>query len=329
MKARQLNFVKPGVVEIRNIILKDIEPDEVLVKALYCGISPGTERLAFRGEFPDSIMLDQSIKELMKPAVYPFSYGYIFIGEVYEAGDDANSWMLGKRVLIFHPHQDMAVVAVDRLIFLPDEIPAEIGVFIPSCETALTLIQDGAPVMGENVCLYGLGLVGQITARMLSEFPLNNLVLIDPSEYRRNAASDISSAEVLEGHDPGDNREFDLLTELSGNPAALQWAINHCCYTGRILAGSWYGSKDVSLELGSSFHRKRIQLISSQVSTIAPLLRGRWDYSRRMKTALKWLERNYKSSWITHDIPFENASEAYELINNPGGEYLQVILNMK
>ena len=330
MKARQIQFEKPGKVAIIDIKIKEPESNEVMVKALYCGISPGTERMAFRGEFPQELLLDESIKELKFRAEYPFTYGYILIGNVIKAGSKENEWMEGKRVLIFHPHQDMIVVDSERLIFLPEELSPELSVLIPNCETAVTFIHDAAPLMGERVCLYGLGVVGQISAGMLSSFPLEKLILIDPGKYRREYALGIcnstiyaSDSEILSGTD------FDLTFELSGNPKALQSSLNNSGYDGRILVGSWYGSKTVSLDLGSQFHRKRLKLISSQVSTIAPGLRGRWDYKRRMETAVDWLMKNQDSSWISHKIPFEQVAEAYEIINEPGGEYLQVILDMK
>lgn len=330
MTARQLIFLKPGNIEIREIKLKEPSADEVLVRALFCGLSTGTERLAYNGDFPESLLLDESIDELLVKAEYPFSYGYILIGEVQKAGSKENEHLAGRRVLVFHPHQDAAVVNIKRLIFLPESLPPEICVLVPNCETALTFILDSAPLMGENVCLYGLGLVGQIAARMLSSFPLGKLILTDPSEYRRNLALDIKPGLVVPNNDAAVKAgDFDLSFELSGNPEALQSAVNNASYDGRIIVGSWYGTKNVSLDLGTNFHRKRLSLISSQVSTIAPVLRGRWDFSRRMDTAVKWLTSNQNHSWITHTIPFDNASAAYEMINEPGSKYLQIVFDMK
>ncbi len=326
MTARRLQFVKPGEITVTDVSIGKLSTDEALVHALYCGISAGTERLAYRGEFPENLLLDESIEELRREAKYPFPYGYILIGEVVTTGDRDNSWMEGRKVLIFHPHQDWTAVSVDRLIFLPDDISPELCVLIPNCETAVTFIHDSAPIMGERVCLYGLGIIGQITARMLSGFPLENLTIVDPSRYRRDFASDIEDAALTASEIP---ENYDLSLELSGNPAALQSCLEHAHYDGRILAGSWYGSKKVCLELGSQFHRKRLRIISSQVSGIAPALRGRWDYKRRMNTAIKWLAANQYSSWITHEIKFEKAADAYKIIDEPGGEYLQVVLDMR
>ena len=72
----------------------------------------------------------------------------------------------------------------------------------------------------------------------------------------------------------------DLSIELSGSPSALDDAIASTGFGGRVVIGSWYGEKKAALDLGGAFHRSRIKLISSQVSTIAPELSSRWDKAR-------------------------------------------------
>ncbi|OYR53870.1 oxidoreductase, partial [Halorubrum sp. E3] len=77
---------------------------------------------------------------------------------------------------------------------------------------------------------------------------------------------------------------------------------------------------------GGRFHRDRIDIVSSQVSTISPELRGRWDRDRRMDAALERLDRIPADELITHRIPFERAAEAYELLDSATDETVQVIL---
>lgn len=76
--------------------------------------------------------------------------------------------------------------------------------------------------------------------------------------------------------------------------------------------------KRAEIDLGGSFHRSRIKLISSQVSTISPELSGRWDKSRRFDVAWKALERIQPEKWITHRFSLEDAAKAYQLLDeNP------------
>ena len=97
---------------------------------------------------------------------------------------------------------------------MPPELSPDLSTLLPNCETALTFIQDASPLMGERVCLYGLGVVGQISAKMLSAFPLEELVLVDPSIYRRDFANKISGVSINSTDSENLlNRDFDLTLE--------------------------------------------------------------------------------------------------------------------
>ena len=121
-------------------------------------------------------------------------------------------------------------------------------------------------------------------------------------------------------------RKFDLVFELSGNPSALDNALALTGFSGRVVIGSWYGEKKTEVSLGRAFHRSRIKLISSQVSTIAPELSGRWDKARRFDVAWKALERIKPDKWITHQFPIERAAEAYQLLDENPQETIQVLI---
>lgn len=52
--ARAFWLSSPGQGEIREVALPDPGEDEVLVRALWSGVSRGTETLVFRGGVPES-----------------------------------------------------------------------------------------------------------------------------------------------------------------------------------------------------------------------------------------------------------------------------------
>ena len=119
------------------------------------------------------------------------------------------------------------------------------------------------------------------------------------------------------------------LVELSGSPSALNDAIALTGFGGRVVIGSWYGEKQAILDLGGEFHRSRIKLISSQVSTIAPELSGRWDKGRRFQVAWDALERIHPEKWITHRFPLDEAAQAYSLLDKNPEETIQIILQYR
>jgi threonine dehydrogenase-like Zn-dependent dehydrogenase len=93
-----------------------------------------------------------------------------------------------------------------------------------------------------------------------------------------------------------------------------------------VVIGSWYGQKRPDLNLGGRFHRSRIRLISSQVSTLAPEWTGRWSKARRLQVAWCMLEQVRPARLITHRFPLTQAAQAYALLDQHPEEAIQVLL---
>ena len=326
-RARTLFFTSPHHVEVRESTLPSIKDDEVLVETLCSAISAGTEMLVYRGEFPQLKDAHDSVSSELK---YPLAYGYACVGVVKETGKQVDKSWLGKSVFAFQPHSSSFITHPLSLIPIPDSISPENACFLPNMETAVNLVQDGAPILGERVLVLGQGVVGILTASLLSEFPLENLTVVDGIELRRNAIQVESRKSKVESFDPKNLQpstldSFDLSFELTGSPSALNTAIEHTTFSGRIVIGSWYGQKRAEIDLGGSFHRSRIRLISSQVSSISPELSGRWDKSRRFEVAWQALGRIQPQKWITHRFSLDDAAKAYQLLDENPQETIQVI----
>jgi 2-desacetyl-2-hydroxyethyl bacteriochlorophyllide A dehydrogenase len=333
---KTLFFTAPHAVEVRESELSALAPNQVLVETVVSAISPGTEMLVYRGQFP-KMAVDASIESLGGEFQYPLSFGYAAVGRVTEIGKQIDKDWLGRLVFAFQPHASHFVASLSSLFSIPYLLPPEAACFLPNTETAVNLVQDAAPILGERVLVFGQGIIGLLTSALLTEFPLESLVCVDPFPRRCSAAvaQGVSAAidpSAADFHDQAKSllrSGADLTFELSGVPAALNDAIELTTFSGRIVIGSWYGEKRSELNLGGSFHRSRIKLISSQVSTIAPELSGRWDKSRRFDVAWKALERIRPEKWITHRFPLERAAEAYRLLDENPQETIQVIFEYK
>jgi threonine dehydrogenase-like Zn-dependent dehydrogenase len=205
-------------------------------------------------------------------------------------------------------------------------------------ETAVNFLMDGHPLIGERVVVFGQGIVGLLTTALLARTPLSRLLTLDHYPFRRersralgaHASLDSGKDDVLSRlqaclQDEHAGVGADLVYELSGNPAALDAAIAVTGFNGRIVIGSWYGRKHADLNLGGRFHRSRIRLISSQVSTIAPEWGGRWSKRRRLHVAWQMVQHVRPAHLITHRFPFEQASQAYALLDQHPEEAIQVL----
>jgi 2-desacetyl-2-hydroxyethyl bacteriochlorophyllide A dehydrogenase len=326
---RSLTFVAPRSVGVRDEPLPAPHAGQVLVETLVSAISPGTELLVYRGRVPAGMPLDSTISELAGPFAYPLKYGYAAVGRIVALGADVGRDWLGQLVVGFHPHESHFVAAPGTLLRVPPGVTAEAAAFLPSAETAVTLLMDGQPIVGERVAVFGQGLVGLLCAALLARFPLAELVTLDRHPMRRTWSTDLGADRCLDpaaGEIERLRSSFDLTYELSGNPAVLDDAIGVTGFDGRVVIGSWYGDQPATVALGGTFHRSRIRLISSQVSTIAPRWSGRWSKARRLGVAWRMLAEIEPTRLITHRFPLSRAAEAYDLLDRRPDEAVAVLL---
>ncbi|MCS7010731.1 MAG: zinc-binding dehydrogenase [Anaerolineales bacterium] len=334
MKRNALYFVAPRQVDIRQEAMPKLAADQVLVRTRLSAISAGTEMLIYRNEFPDEMMLDACLPTLLGKFGYPLAYGYACVGEVLEVGAGVDPSWRERWVFAFQPHVSHFIASPDSLLPVPEGIPLERACFLPNLETAINLVQDAAPLLGERVLVLGQGVVGLLTTALLACFPLAGLVTADRYARRRVASQALGVSAALDPSAPDFRSQArawlasgaDLTLELSGAPEALNDALMLTGFSGRVIIGSWYGKKPMALALGGEFHRSRIRLMASQVSSIAPELSGRWDKRRRFALAWDLLARLRPEQWITHRFPIGQAADAYRLLDEAPGEAIQVLL---
>jgi len=329
MISGKLFFTEPYKVEIREQELPSPVDDQILIQTTVSAISSGTELLFYTGQQPSDMKLDGSISSLPGLAGYPVSYGYSLVGKIVEAGPAVDPGLLGRKAFAFHPHATHALVRLAEAVILPESLDDSDAVFFPNMETAVNLVMDGAPVIGERVAVLGLGVIGLLTGSLLSGFPLASLHGIDTSAFRRRMAMQqglwACHGNAAEALSPDNPDGFDLVYELTGNPAALDAALSLCGFNSRLCIGSWYGTKTHTVSLGGDFHRNRINLFSNQVSTIAPAFSGRWSKPRRADVAWHKVESMKPGNLITHRIPFKQCASAYTLIHGGTDTLLQVV----
>ena len=314
MRARRLLFVAPRRVELAPVDLPEPGPGRLLVRTRYSGISTGTELLGYRGLLDPDLPLDERIGSLGGTFRYPFPYGYSCVGDVERS---AGAVPAGTLVFAFHPHQDRLVVGSEDVVVLPADVDPRVATLFPFVETGLQLSLDAGQVAQETVAVLGLGAVGVITALLLQRAGAA-VVGADPSGERRDLAGTLGipavAPEELPARLPPDG--VTLLLELSGSPAALAGALDLLAHEGTALVGSWYGDQQVPLPLGGPFHRRRLTIRSSQVSTIPAALTDRWDIDRRRRVAVGLLAELPLAALATTEFAFEDAAAAYRALDS-------------
>jgi threonine dehydrogenase-like Zn-dependent dehydrogenase len=301
-QARAFWTVAPGRGEIREEPLAAPDLGDVVVRTLYSGISRGTESLVFQGRVPPSEY--QRMRAPFQSGEFPapVKYGYASVGRIEDGPEDLRD----RDVFVLYPHQTRYVVPATVVHVLPAAVPAARAVLAANLETAVNALWDGAPNVGDRITVIGAGTVGCLVAWLAARVPGCEVELVDINPQRaaiaralgvRFAAPDAASS------------NSDLAIHASGSAAGLELALRVAGFEATIVEMSWYGDQIVPVGLGAAFHAQRLTLKSSQVGSVPPARRARWDARRRMQLALSLLQHAELDALITDETDFESLPE--------------------
>ncbi|OFW28324.1 MAG: dehydrogenase [Acidobacteria bacterium RIFCSPLOWO2_02_FULL_65_29] len=310
--ARAFWITAPGHGEIRAEALPSPSPDTVLIRALYSGVSRGTEALVFQGRVPASEY--QRMRAPFQAGAFPapVKYGYASVGSVERGPQELE----GRNVFVLHPHQTRYQVPTDSVYVLPDDVPPGRAVLAANLETAINGLWDARAQAGDRIVIIGAGTVGCLVAWMAARIPGCEVELVDINPRRAAIASSLGVRLV----DPaGVLADADVVIHSSGSPTGLDLALRIAGFEATIVEMSWYGTNIVAIPLGEAFHARRLTLKSSQVGAVASSQRPRWDAPRRMRLALTLLADPALDALITGETEFEALPRVMaELAAGPG-----------
>jgi 2-desacetyl-2-hydroxyethyl bacteriochlorophyllide A dehydrogenase len=329
LRARALWFTAPRRVETKEVEVRPPAAGEVLVRTRWSGISGGTELLAYRGEVDPDEQLDETIGALGGTFRYPFSYGYSCVGTVERSS--AEGIPEGDPCFAFHPHQDLFTARAAEVVAIEGIDPRSATLF-PLVETALQVALDAGPRIGEVVVLLGLGPVGALIGAVLDRAGAE-VIGVDPRADRRESTAAFGIRSIDPADVDGavraatDRAGAPLLIDATGDPSALGPALSLLRHEGQALVCSWYGTREVSLPLGRAFHRRRLTIRSTQVSSIPSRLAPRWDVARRRRAAVALLRDLPVKVLASHNVPFERAAQAYAALDRGDEGLMHVALS--
>jgi threonine dehydrogenase-like Zn-dependent dehydrogenase len=280
--ARAFWLITPGQGELRTERLSLPGPDEVLMRTLYTAISRGTESRVFRGEVPPSQY--QAMRAPFQQGEFPapVKYGYCNVG-IVEAGPEPWRGQIG---FCLYPHQDRYVVPATAITLIPATVPPGRAVLAANLETALNVLWDATPRLGDRITVIGAGVVGCLIAWLAGQLPGCRVQLVDVNAGKTVIANRLG-VEFAAPEQAQDGQ--DVLIHASGSPAGLALALGLAGFEATVIEASWFGTELVSLPLGAEFHAQRLCIRSSQVGHIATAQRSRWSYQRRMDTVMELL----------------------------------------
>lgn len=308
--ARAFWVVEPGLGQLLREELPLPATGEVLVRTLYSALSRGTESLVFHGRVPASEYQRMRCPHQVGEFPGPVKYGYSSVGMV-RAG---NAELVDRPVFCLFPHQSAYVVPACAVLPLPPGLPAERAVLAANMETAINAVWDAAPRLGDRVTVIGAGVVGCLCAYLLARHPGVSVELVDLLLERAEIAHAFGASFALP---EAAQRDRDLVLHASGSEAGLCTGLELAGANATVLELSWFGDVSVSLPLGAAFHVKRLSLRSSQVGTVSPHARARFDHRARLALALELCRDPLLDRLIDAESQFDELPEAMPRLMRP------------
>ena len=308
-------MASPGRGEIRDEDLSNPTDSEVLVRALYSGISRGTEALVFNGRVPATERERMRAPFQAGDFPAPVKYGYASVGRV----ERGRAGVLDRVVFALYPHQTRYVVPVSSVHFVPEDVPPERAILAANMETAVNVVWDADPAPGSRVTVIGAGTVGCLAAYFSRRSAGCDVELVDVNPSRANVARALGVRFAGPSEAAAD---AGAIIHASGSPAGLELALRLAAFEGTIVEASWYGDQIVPLTLGGAFHSRRLTIKSSQVGAVAPSRRDRCDSNCRMQVALECLRDGTLDAIVTDESAFDDLPDVMRRLAAAPGDTL-------
>jgi 2-desacetyl-2-hydroxyethyl bacteriochlorophyllide A dehydrogenase len=341
-----LVFTRPRTVGFEVVEDRALQAKEVRVHTLYSGISAGTEMTAYRGSNPYISKQWDAKNRLFRPSdspsqPYPLSgWGYEEVGDVIEVGPEVTTLNVGDIVYGTWGHRTQYILQEEyaNQRIKPDGLDSILAIYSHLGPIALNGILDANIHVGETVAIFGLGVVGQVIAQ-LAKLSGARVIGVDLIEKRLGLAKALSA--IHYGFNPREGspaekikemtngRGADVTIEVTGSARALHEAVRATAYSARVVALGFFQGEAQGLSLGEEFHHNRISLVCSQISNVDPALSYRWDRLRLIHTIMD-LQAGGSLDLrpvITHVIPFKQAAQAFQILDETPDQALQVVLD--
>jgi len=184
--------MKSGETQIVDIPIPIIQPGFLLIRTAASLVSAGTERMLVSFAEKNLLGKAQSRPDLMKQVVdkakregilttlntafnrldQPITLGYSSAGTVMQVGEGVDGFKPRDRVVCaggsYAVHAEYALVPKNLTAHLPKEVEFESGAFATIGAIALNGIRLANPQVGEMSAVIGMGLLGLLTAQILT-----------------------------------------------------------------------------------------------------------------------------------------------------------------
>jgi predicted dehydrogenase/glycosyltransferase involved in cell wall biosynthesis/NADPH:quinone reductase-like Zn-dependent oxidoreductase len=333
---------------------------QVRLDTLYTGLSAGTELTFlkntnpyFRSRFDGGRgVFIENEPDLHYPV--PF-LGYMEVARVSESR--ASGFTSGTTIASAYGHKSghTADPYHDVLIPLPEGIDPMLGIFVgqmgPIAANGILHADAeafgahvpalGAGVNGRPILVIGAGTVGLMTALFARAYGASEVIITDPSEFRRKKAEALGLTAMPEEqawqhakarwHDSAMGRGADLVFQTRAHAGSLHTALKALRPQGTVIDLAFYQGGADHLRLGEEFHHNGLNIRCAQINRVPRGLAPLWDRRRLAQATVDLLARDGKAireHMITHVVPMHEAPAFLTDLVENRPEFLQVVFQV-
>jgi predicted dehydrogenase/threonine dehydrogenase-like Zn-dependent dehydrogenase len=347
--------LRSGTLELLDVPCPRASAGQLLIQTRSSVISAGTERMlvefgraglvAKARQQPERVhqVVDRIKTDGLMPtleAVFtkldePMPLGYCNAGVVVETGTGVSRFSDGQRIVSNGPHAEMVQRPENLCAAIPDKVSDDHAAFAILGAIGLQGIRLVQPQIGENVAVFGLGLIGLLAAQMLAAAGCRVLA-IDPDSRRLELARQLGATvvDLGSGADPvaagmsfsaGQGVDAVLITASAKEDQIVSQAAQMSRKRGRIvlvgtvnleLHRAEFYEKELMFQVSCSYGPGRYDAQYEDKGLDYPYAFVRWTEQRNIEAVLQMMAsgRLNVEPLITKRLPSERAAEAYDLL---------------
>ena len=337
----QAVMTEPGNIEFREVCKHEPEENQVLIRVKRIGVC-GSDIHVYHGKHPYTS--------------YPIVQGHEVAGIVAEVGPNVTGFNPGD-IVTFTPQvtcgtcypcthgmyhlceslkvmgfqtdgaaQEYFAVDAEKVVRVPESVSLDEAAMIEPAAVAVHAIERANDVEGKRVVVLGAGTIGNLVSQVAKAAGATAVLITDIVDYKLDKAkacgSDFTVNTSVEPLGPAIERAFgadgaDVILECVGAQETINQAIN----TAR------KGSTVIMVGVAGTITVTNFGFIQDhELNVLGTLMYQKQHFEQAV--ALVAANKMHLKEMITHRFPFSDYLAAYHAIEESGGRYLKVMIDL-
>jgi predicted dehydrogenase/threonine dehydrogenase-like Zn-dependent dehydrogenase len=282
----------------------------------------------------------------------PMPLGYSAAGIVEQVGEEVRGLQVGDRVAMagagYANHAEVNFVPKNLVAEIPDGVSFDEAAYATVGSIALQGVRLADPQLGEQVAVIGLGLIGLLTVQLLKANGCRVIGMdLDPDKVERAEELGLDRGVVSSGDDPeaaveaftsGYGADHTLITAATESNEPIEQAGAFTRRKGDVVVVGKVGMdiprdayyhKELEVKVSMSYGPGRYDPSYEEGGIDYPYDYVRWTEQRNMEAVLGLMAEDKLDveNLTTHEYPFDDALDAYDLIQNETEPHVGILLD--